>query len=447
MALRLRIIGAHAAVLGDTVSTVFGVHGGTIGRATDNDWVLPDPDRFLSGHHARVEYREGQYWLADTSSNGTYLNDGDEPLSASGPYALKDGDRLRMGDFEMAVTIDPNNDFPPDKSAIVAGLGSSSAIRRTTEEHLNADLDVEALLKVESSGARVTPVNAWGLAVESAAVIPARTPKPTKGTETAPAAKEPSPAPSGEQASWHLSTRRVEPYRNPMRSTEAAGVRSTADSSAADDGPRSTGSGLQALSRGAGIDLGTLPTAVQDQALHLAGQLLREMVLGMMDVLQTRAEVKNRFRVADPSIQSLEKEHNPLQFSASVDEALRKLFEAHGRTGSRYLAPVEAVRETFQDLKLHHQAVMSAMQTAFMEFLARLDPQELRERFDRGLKRGGLLGAATNKMKYWELYSEFYQTLSQKQELPHLFVEEFAQAYAAKVNEIGAKKGRSAKNS
>src|SRR5689334_13391927 len=92
MALRLRVVSAHSKGLGETASKVFGVSGGTVGRAEDNDWVLPDPDRFISGHHVRIEYRHGEYWLADTSSNGTYINDSHTPQSESGSYALHDGD-------------------------------------------------------------------------------------------------------------------------------------------------------------------------------------------------------------------------------------------------------------------------------------------------------------------------------------------------------------------
>jgi type VI secretion system protein len=460
MALRLRVVSAHSKGLGETASKVFGVGGGTVGRAEDNDWVLPDPERFISGHHVRIEYRQGEYWLADTSSNGTYVNDSDTPQSEQGSYALHDGDRIRMGDYEIAVTIDANNDFPPDNSAIVAfdGIALASptgrSAQKATDEDIGVDLDLESLFgHPDDSSSGLTPVNAWGQAVESAAVsssrrkrdenaapkTPATSTPPVQTQPPAPAARrEPpkKPAEPVESSAWHLSTRRVEPFRNPLRSSEPpAGM----------DGGDSAG-GAQALFRGAGIDPSTLPPSVQAQAVQLAGQLLREMVLGMMDVLQARNELKNRFRIPDPSVTTPQTaEYNPLQFSAGVDEALRKLFEAQNKTSSRYLSPLEAVRESFHDLKTHQLAMTAALQTAFMEFLSHLDPAELQERFDRGLKRGGLLGAATNKMKYWELYSEFFQTLVQKQDLPHVFVEEFAQAYAAKVNEAATRKGRSSK--
>jgi type VI secretion system protein len=71
------------------------------------------------------------------------------------------------------------------------------------------------------------------------------------------------------------------------------------------------------------------------------------------------------------------------------------------------------------------------VQSAMDELMNRIDPGELQERFDRGLKRGAILRAA-NKMKYWDLYVEFYQVLNQRNEqgLPAVFAEEFARTYA-----------------
>jgi predicted component of type VI protein secretion system len=63
MALRLDIISDQRQRLGGRASIVFGVAGGSIGRAADNDWVLPDPQRYLSGHHARIHFRQGAFYL------------------------------------------------------------------------------------------------------------------------------------------------------------------------------------------------------------------------------------------------------------------------------------------------------------------------------------------------------------------------------------------------
>ena len=44
-----------------------------------------------------------------------------------------------------------------------------------------------------------------------------------------------------------------------------------------------------------------LARKVHDAALHLAGQLLREAVLGLMDLNQSRNEFRNRFRIPVPA--------------------------------------------------------------------------------------------------------------------------------------------------
>ena len=42
-----------------------------IGRDPYLDWTLPDPERFISGKHCEIRYRDGGYWLHDVSTNGT----------------------------------------------------------------------------------------------------------------------------------------------------------------------------------------------------------------------------------------------------------------------------------------------------------------------------------------------------------------------------------------
>jgi type VI secretion system protein len=150
-----------------------------------------------------------------------------------------------------------------------------------------------------------------------------------------------------------------------------------------------------------------------------------------MEALKGRAELKNRLRLSQTTIQP--GENNPLKFSASVDEAVRKLLDPHS---SRYLGPIDAIRESFSDLRTHQAALASAIQGAVDELMNRIEPGDLQERFDRGLKRGPLLGAA-NKMKYWDLYVEFYQALNQRNEqgLPTLFAEELARTYAERATQ------------
>ena len=204
--------------------------------------------------------------------------------------------------------------------------------------------------------------------------------------------------------------------------TEPERVKRSPDSGLSSD----TTSGVEAFCRGAGIDPSNLPSDAQHALLTMAGQMLREVVLGLMEALKGRADLKSRLRLNQTTIQP--SENNPLKFSASVDEALMKLLDPHG---NRYLGAVESIRSSFADLRTHQSALMTAIQAATDELMTRIEPSELQERFDRGLKRGAILGAA-NRMKYWDLYIEFYQALNQRNEqgLPVLFAEELARTYA-----------------
>src|ERR1700722_11549891 len=106
MALKLTILSDQREQLGALSSIVLGVGGGGIGRASDNDWVLPDPMRYLSAHHARVQFKNGAYLLLDTSTNGVYVNDESAPIGRRGTHLLRHGDILRFGNYQVSVSID-----------------------------------------------------------------------------------------------------------------------------------------------------------------------------------------------------------------------------------------------------------------------------------------------------------------------------------------------------
>jgi type VI secretion system FHA domain protein len=187
--------------------------------------------------------------------------------------------------------------------------------------------------------------------------------------------------------------------------------------------------GLSAFCRGAGIEPRSIGTEARGAALQIAGQLLREAVLGLMDLNQGRSEFRNRFRIPSPVTDGPE---SPLNFSRGVDEALVRLLN----TSSTRAGSVEAIRENFRELKGQNTATLAAMRAAFEEFLGRVDPKELEERFERAGKRGVFGGQS--KAKYWDLYAELFAGLAQRPAdgFPHLFIETFAKAYETKLRTL-----------
>jgi type VI secretion system FHA domain protein len=88
--------------MGGTTRKVF-QSGGTIGRLRDNDWVLPDD--YISGHHAKISFANGNYLIEDTSTNGVFINSPQNRLTKGQPYTLRHGDTVYIDDYEVRVSI------------------------------------------------------------------------------------------------------------------------------------------------------------------------------------------------------------------------------------------------------------------------------------------------------------------------------------------------------
>jgi type VI secretion system FHA domain protein len=198
-----------------------------------------------------------------------------------------------------------------------------------------------------------------------------------------------------------------------------------------------TAAPLEHFFHAAGLENRKLDARQTELLMQRLGQLMREMVMGLTETLHGRSEQKNVLRVAHTTIQK--NNNNPLKFAAGVDEALGNLL---WNTDSAYSSPAAAVRDAFNDIKIHQAALLAGMQQAFQDYLDRLDPDELERRFDNGLKRSAMLGAA-NKMKYWELYSDLFQVMTQHSpgRFPQLFSEELARAYEQQLEQLSREPG------
>ncbi len=72
----------------------------SLGRAPDNDIVVGDPA--TSGHHGRIEVRQGSFWISDLgSTNGTLVNG--EPVIEK---QLSDGDMIAIGQNTLRFTLE-----------------------------------------------------------------------------------------------------------------------------------------------------------------------------------------------------------------------------------------------------------------------------------------------------------------------------------------------------
>ena len=391
MPLRLRVISDSNTLAPEERLREFAAVGGTIGRHSDNDWVLPDAKRYVSSRHAMIEHQSGAYYLVDTSRNGVYVNDADTPVGQGHPQRLFDGDRLRIGAYEIAVDISESSD-----EAKHDGMRDSIVRAQLVPEEESMELALVSEDKMLGDAGLQNHFTPNSALVQKLKSLPSR---PGKQAKT-PTAKTVATA--------------AKPDSDITPATSAA------DQRALDRFITAVGLNPDAI---AGVPAGDL--------MQTSGKLLRLMVGGLMELLRERSHMKDTFRLPQTVMQAAQ--NNPLKFSPNIEEALRYLL--NDRNEGSYLSAEDAVKAGFRDVRQHEQALVKAMLQAVEDYVDRFDPDELKARFDKGMKRGGLL-AGSNKLKYWELYEESYHALTQRDDggPPQLFSEEFARAYSQEMD-------------
>lgn len=105
MEMTLEVVSFQKSLMGDSRTHTFDETGGSIGRARENSWVLPDPNRYVSAHHADIAWANGRFRIVDKSTNGVFVNDSGAALGRDAQVDLSNGDRIVIGDYEIAVRL------------------------------------------------------------------------------------------------------------------------------------------------------------------------------------------------------------------------------------------------------------------------------------------------------------------------------------------------------
>jgi type VI secretion system protein len=201
----------------------------------------------------------------------------------------------------------------------------------------------------------------------------------------------------------------------------------------ADPTPPNTEVLLQAFFKGAGLPALKLSSSQAERIMHNLGGILRETTSGLIDILHARSAVKGEFRLERTAIGPIA--NNPLktppgQTPLSPEQVITLLLVGEQQA---YMSAVDAVRESFDDIKAHQLAVMAGIQAALNRLLARFDPTNLETRLEQSVLDN--LWPANRKAKYWDLFMAEYQAIARESEddFKELFGDEFARAYAERL--------------
>lgn len=436
--------------------------GGSIGRGPDNDLTLDDPGKYISRVHARIELRGAEFYLTDTGSNPSLVNE--RPLGNGRERVLEEGDRLVIGDYALEVrlaqpaAVEPEDDAlatrilpplfvppPPPVAVPLPPLEVPQPLAR------NPEVVVPVLLHDDLAGARILE---GGSLFDGAMPLsdplglnPSLTPafRGTESDHVAPQLQafnaplwqaEPQVIPEDYDPLFGLSSEpAVLPDLNvggglPAKNDNAVvqenlGVR---EPIAGKPAPTVGDAVLQALLTGLGIpDLHTSRSPTE--LAQLIGEMLRAATTGTMDVLMARALTKRESHIDMTMIGAYS--NNPLKFFPDADSALTQML---GGDSPAYMRPVKAMNASFEDLKAHELAVIAGMRAALGAVVQRFDPARVEQ---RRTTHGALdkWMPARRKARLWDRLVERYDDLARDadEDLQRLFGELFSKAYEEQV--------------
>lgn len=426
----------------------------TVGRSDQNDLVLPDPDKVISGRHCAVEDHGGNIVVIDLSTNGTFLNYGKMPLGPT-PVPLNDGDILVIGRYELLVEIvqdaaraplaDPYADIPPlaahPASVPDHGLDPLDDGDDFLDDLLGGPIAGPSGVKRDVLGDDgLLPPLGDDEDFLSPSPVPDRPAQESHSSAMSDSFRPSAPETGAIPDDWDLDLPGdthdpfaiPDPVPPPAVAARAAPIpediapppRPAATGGGPDDAARAF---LQALGA-EGLDI---PDEDLPDTMARMGEVMQTMIAGVRDILMTRQSIKSEFRMQQTVISA--GANNPLKFSVSVEQAVQAMVKPAVRG---YLPAPAAAREALDDIKAHEVATMTGMEAALKGVLARLDPARLTERIAADSSLRSVL--INKKARYWDVFETQYAEIADQaqNDFHDLFSKEFSRAYQAQLERL-----------
>jgi type VI secretion system protein ImpI len=418
MTLRLSIENVDRLPDGGPIRIEVKGRGLDLGRDSHLDWTLPDPSRSISGKHCEIRYRDGGYWLHDVSTNGTFVNGAEYRLDA--PHQLRNGDRLSIGPYIIAVAVEEGRKLRSPAAAVEASLDAGLA---NVWGPVGEAAAPEIGAKRQAAQSRDAPPDFLDFAsfLEAPKLAPEAPAAPGRSEDDWLTAAKASPPPPLDQDG--LEPRIPTPARPAI--VETAPRRPLPREPQPQPDSAAALEVLDRIARAAGVPPSVFTSRNPDELADEIGAVLRLMAENLGQMLASRAESKTLMRSSSRTmIRAVE--NNPLKFASSPAEALGIMFGPRTRN---YLDARTTIERSFGDLKTHQILTYSATQNALDALFEDLAP----ERIDHSVEPEKGIGAliSSRKAKLWDIYVERWRAKTKRSDgrLLEAFIALFAQAY------------------
>jgi type VI secretion system protein ImpI len=437
MELSLEIVSYHRLspeqiITKDVIDTL------TLGRSDTCDWYLPDPEKVVSGTHARITKRSDGFYIEDLSTNGLYVNRAVDALGANREHKVEHDDLFTFGDYEISAKLPvqqvnthyqaPQHEQELPVTPKINHQAASSTVSSMLHSGVDSDLagfDSAMLLKQSrQQSAGLSDMNAdLQDHFQPPASIPEEWDKAIFGQpepiETAlPVTQQPKPS----------------AVQQPAVSTESPTISNASPVANVHVNNQVTPSSslTKAFFQGMGVNEQDYAGVLSEELMFELGQNMQLMLTGLMDSLRQRSKLKTEFRINQTTFQ--QRENNPLKFSATIDDVFQNLFL---RKSASFLSSQQAITEAFNDGRKHDTALTAGTLGAIRGLLNQLDPDAI-ETKSQGQSITSLLVPGQKQVRQWKVYRSLHSDLKSEfmQDSAAALSDDFVKAYDNKIKTL-----------
>jgi type VI secretion system protein ImpI len=420
----------------------------TLGRSDVCDWHMPDPEKVVSGTHARITKRSDDFFIEDLSTNGLYVNRAVEALGTNREHKIEHDDLFTFGDYEISAKLQmlnvASNSSPLQDVQNVATLpqdkvipASSSSMLDTGFESDLAGFDSAMLLnQSRQQSAGLSQMNSdLQDHFQPPVAIPEEWDKDIFGQDS--------------QAHTNADIRSAVPQEpaplvaqapvNPIKVTQTVKTEGKKVAPVAPKSKVSVSSQVspasalsKAFFQGLGVNEQDYVNVLTEELMFELGQSMQFMLTGLMESLRQRSKLKTEFRINQTTFQ--QRENNPLKFSANIDDVFQNLFL---RKSASFLSSQQAITEAFNDGRKHDTALTAGTLGAIRGLLNQLDPEFI-EAKSQNQSLTDMLVPGQKQMRQWKVYKSLHSNLKTEfmQDSAAALSDDFVKAYDNKIKTL-----------
>ncbi len=406
----------------------FGAEGGVIGRSGDASYRLTDPQNYISGKHVAVEFKHGQFYLRDESTNGTFLKHPYKKLPKGAPHPVKASEVFIIGDHELQARFS-QNDYSDD-FIVGGGIATEPEPLSAVEELIPDDdflFDAAPFPDAEEEEAAAEK------AQEKLDVLELLSDKQT------PSVLEEIPEDEAVEAGPEMAVQQPTEEYIEIPSYAEVPQPPRAEPQAPEKGYEgSFAASLRVLEERLGIEIVNLPNKERDILMAALGDVVVNALEGLRNSLHIKDRIKQDLRL--PVFEADAPQSNPVKLGKSASQLLQNEMIG-GRLGMMDLS--SAVGKSFAELDAHTIALHGASRNLMEIAATRFAPKSLEYKFE---SMGALKGAMPRACQLWKAYVQMMEQLNDHPEegaemlSPHFAKEYEKLAFSVGLTSVDAKR-------